>query len=394
MIDIEVTRLFNELIKTDKSTIVQRGGARSGKSMSTFQYLIYRMTTQKNVQILITRKTFPALRLTAYRDFIELLKEYGYYRYCDHSLSTATLTYKPTNAFVAFISVDNPDRIMSSEWNYVHEEEAIEFKYEVHMRLQTRLSAQAPEGCINQAILSFNPTSALHWVKTKVIDVDEDLLEIVSNYKDNPFLSQEYVKKRLLPLKKHDKNAWMVFGEGKWGSLENIIYKNYDTINIMPQKDGEVAYGLDFGFNVASALVKVKEIDDEYYITEKIYLTNLTNSDLIQKIKLADVGSNIVYCDSAEPARIEEMKRAGINARPANKSVKDGIDFCKRKQLHITKASINIIKEIGSYSYRKDKDDNVIDDPVKFNDHAMDAMRYCIYSHWSRKREYNILTGE
>lgn len=392
MIDVEVTRLFNELVKTKCSTIVQRGGARSGKSMAILQYLIYRMTTQKNAQILITRKTLPALRLTAYKVFIDMLKEYGYYRYCDHSLSTATLIYRPTNAFLAFLSIDNPERIMSSEWNYIHMEEATENKYEDYMRLQTRLSS--PTELINQLIMSFNPVSALHWIKNKVVDVEGDLLEIVSNYKDNPFLSSEYVKRRLLPLKRLDKNAWMVFGEGKWGSLENIIYKNYDTVNIVSSKDGEAAFGLDFGYNVESALVRVKEVDDEYYIVEKIYLTKLTNSDLIEKVKLAGVGSSIVYCDSAEPQRIEEMRRAGINARAANKSVKDGIDFCKRKQLHITKASVNILKEIGSYSYKKDKDDNVIDDPVKFQDHAMDAMRYCIYSHWGRKREYNLLTGE
>lgn len=392
MKDIEVTRMFKELMTTDKSTIVQRGGARSGKSMAIFQYLIHKMTIQQNAQILLTRKTFPALRLTSLKVFIELLKEYGYYRFCDHSLSNSTLLYKPTNTFIAFLSIDNPDRIMSSEWNYIHMEEAIESKYDDYMRLQTRLSS--PTESINQMLVSFNPVSALHWLKTKLVDVDEDLLEIVSSYKDNPFISEEYVKRKLLPLKKLDKNAWMIFGEGKWGSLENIIYKNYDTVKIISPKDGEIVYGLDFGFNVASSLVKVKEVDNEFYIAEKIYLTGLTNSDLIIKIKMMGVQQHLIYCDSAEPQRIEEMRRAGLNARSSNKSVKDGLDFCKRSMLHITKSSVNLLKEIGSYSYRKDGNDNVIDEPVKFNDHALDAMRYALYSHWGNKVSYNIITGE
>lgn len=392
MNDIAVTRLFHELIKTDKSTVIQRGGARSGKSMSTLQYLIHKMTIQKNAQILITRKTFPALRVTAYKVFIDLLKEYGYYRYCRHSLSTSSLIYMPTNAFVAFISVDNPERIMSTEWNYIHMEEATENKYDDYMRLQTRLSA--PTKTTNQMLLSFNPISALHWVKTKVVDVDTDLEEIISNYTDNPFLAQTYIDKKLLPLKEIDNNAWKVFGEGKWGSLENIIYKNYDTVNRATLKEGEVAYGLDFGFNVSSALIKIKEVDDEFYIKEEIYQTKLTNNDLIMFIKMSKVGQHLIYCDSSEPQRIEEMRRAGLNARSANKSVKDGLDFCKRKKLHITKTSLNTIKEIGSYAYRKDKDGNVIDDPVKFNDHAMDAIRYGMYSHWGNKRDFNIITGE
>lgn len=392
MKDIEVTRLFTELLETDKSTIIQRGGARSGKSMAVLQYLIYRMTTQQNAQILITRKTFPSLRLTALKVFLELLKEYSHYRYCDHSLSNSTLLYRPTNAFVAFLSIDNPERIMSTEWNYIYEEEAVEFKYEDHMRLQTRLSS--PTDSINQIILAFNPVGALHWIKTRVVDVDEDLLEVISNYKDNKFISPEYVKRRLLPLKRQDKNAWRIFGEGEWGSLENIIYKNYDTVNTLPIKDGEVAYGLDFGYNVPTALVKIKEVDDEYYIKENIYQTSMTNSDLIEKMKRLLIGDNLIYCDSSEPQRIEELRRAGFNARKADKSVTDGLDFVKRKQLHITKASVNTIKEISSYSYREDANDNVIDDPVKFNDHAMDAMRYGIYSHWGNKREYRIFLGE
>ena len=392
MKDIAVTRLFNELCKSDKSTIIQRGGARSSKSMSTLQYLIYKMTTQKNAQILITRKTFPALRVTAYKVFIDLLKEYGYYRYCNHSLSNNSLTYGPTNAFVAFISVDNPERIMSTEWNYIHMEESTENKYEDYVRLQTRLSS--PTDTLNQMLLSFNPISALHWVKTKVVDVDTDLDEIVSNYEDNPFLSQVYIDRKLLPLKTQDANAWKIFGEGEWGSLENIIYKNYDTVNIITPKSGEIVYGVDFGFNVPSSLVKIKEVDDKFYIAEKIYLTGLTNSDLIQKIKMLGVGQHMIYCDAAEPQRIEEMRRAGLNARKANKSVKDGIDFVKRKKLHITRPSVNIIKEIGSYSYRKDINGNVIDEPVKFNDHAMDAIRYGMYSHWGNKRDFSIITSE
>jgi len=43
-----------------------------------------------------------------------------------------------------------------------------------------------------------------------------------------------------------------------------------------------------------------------------------------------------IYADSSEPARIEEISRAGFDIRPADKSVKDGIDFCKRRKVHVS----------------------------------------------------------
>ena len=34
-----------------------------------------------------------------------------------------------------------------------------------------------------------------------------------------------------------------------------------------------------------------------------------------------------------------------------------------------------------SYKWKKDKNDNVIEEPVKANDDAMDACRYAVFTH-------------
>jgi phage terminase large subunit len=49
--------------------------------------------------------------------------------------------------------------------------------------------------------------------------------------------------------------------------------------------------------------------------------------------------------------------------------------------LYITKRSINLLKEIRSYKWKTDKDGRVLDEPVKFNDHAMDAGRYGVFTY-------------
>jgi hypothetical protein len=77
-----------------------------------------------------------------------------------------------------------------------------------------------------------------------------------------------------------------------------------------------------------------------------------------------------VYCDAAEPKSIEELYRGGINAQPANKEVWAGILKVKSYPLFVHKDSKDIIRELQSYKWRKDKNDNVIDEPVKESDDA------------------------
>jgi phage terminase large subunit len=107
---------------------------------------------------------------------------------------------------------------------------------------------------------------------------------------------------------------------------------------------------------------------------------------LINKIKSFNIkNTDCIYCDSSESNRIEEFKKAGFNVFTSNKSVKDGIDFIKTCKIYSNTENVNINKEVLSYCYKQDKDGNIFDEPIKFNDHAMDAIRYAIYSHSKNK---------
>ncbi len=103
---------------------------------------------------------------------------------------------------------------------------------------------------------------------------------------------------------------------------------------------------------------------------------------LIGKLKSFVRNKNAeIYADSAEPMRIEEITRAGFNVYPAKKEVKNGIDYIKRKKIYIHESCAHTIKEIQSYKWKEKKDGEILDEPVKFLDHAMDALRYAVYTH-------------
>ena len=370
---IEVTDIYLKNLEAQKPVVVNIGGARSSKSYSVAQLLIQKLITENNKTFGITRKTFPALRMTAYKLFIELLQRYQIYKPDNHNKTEHT--YRFGSNVVYFFSLDDPEKIKSTEFNYLWIEEANEFTYEDYIVLKLRLSAPPSVDTQNRIYLSLNPIDGNNWIAKDLIR-QPDVDVIKSTYKDNPFLSEEYIQ-FLLQLRGEDENYWKVYGLGEWGQLENLIYTRWKIDDGNIPKHYAMAYGLDFGYIAPTALIKVYMCDDGIYLDERLYKEKMTNAGLIEFLSHEERGD--IYADSAEPARIEEIYRAGYNIYPAQKDVQLGIDLCRRQTLNITTGSNNLIKEIRGYRRKVDKNGNVLEEPVKFNDHLMDAMRYAVY---------------
>jgi phage terminase large subunit len=285
-----------------------------------------------------------------------------------------------------FVGLDDPEKIKSTGWNDIFMEEANEFDYEDFIVLSTRLS-EPDLGTPNRLFMAFNPIDSFHWIKERLIDTArEDTEEIHSSYLDNPFLPKDYVQ-TLIDLEKQDPNYFLIYGKGEWGNLENLIYRNWDIVSKMVENPDEVFYGLDFGFNAPSALLRLAIKDEELWEQELLYETGLTNTDLIAEVKslipIHERSNKYLFCDSAEPDRIQEFEEAGFLVIGADKKVKEGIDVVKRQKVHIVSDSANLIKEKRCYSWKVDRrSSRVIDDPIKFNDHLMDAERYAVYTYF------------
>ena len=141
-------------------------------------------------------------------------------------------------------------------------------------------------------------------------------------------------------------------------------------------------YGLDFGYNVPTALVKCHIKDGNLlWLDELIYQSHLTNNELIEILHGMNINRSPIYADAAEPQRIQEIQRAGFNCRPADKSVKNGIDRLQRMKISVTRHSHNILSERQGYKWKEDHAGNLIDEPQKINDHALDAIRYAVHTH-------------
>ena len=367
---IQTTPILQKIAQSNKRIVLQVGSSRSSKTYSTLQFFVG-LALQEPGLYSVVRKTLPALKSSAYRDFLEILRNNKIYNPNNHNKSD--LIYKLGHSEIEFFSVDQWEKVKGRKRKHLFINEGNELSYEDFIQLSLRTTGRI--------YIDLNPShDQFHWIETK-LKTRTDIDIIHSTYKDNTFLDQSTINE-IERLKDTDQNLWRIYGLGEMAILENLIYNHWKNIEKLP--DGEHIMGLDFGFNNPTALIDIIIKDDNVYVDEIIYESRLTNNALIDKMNMMEISKNIpIYADSAEPQRIEEFCNAGFNMIPSSKgkdSVKKGIDDLKARGLYITHNSSNTLKEIRGYKW-VEKNGDPTDEPVKFNDHALDAIRGAIFTH-------------
>jgi len=369
-----VTEIYDWLVDTRNREKHIMGGAGSSKSHSIAQYILLNRFLSGH-KILILRKTFPSLRDSA----LQLMKELVSMYQLPMKLNKSDFTYRSDicKGFINFIGLDNPEKVKSSEYDTIWVEEATDLTIDDYRQLKLRLGRATDDA---EIIFSYNPISQNHWLKREVIDLDSSIAVNHSTYKMNPFLSDSY-KASLEELINQNPNYYRIYVLGEWGILENVIYTNWDIVDKIPPVE-ETIYGIDFGYEHPSVLMSLGIKEKDIYIDELIYQKHLTNEDLILLVDSFGLKkSSYFFADCAEPARIQEFFNAGYNIIDANKDVVDGIDTVKRFNLHVTRRSVNTIKELNGYSRKRDRLGHVLEEPIKFMDDAVDAVRYACHTY-------------
>ena len=317
----------------------------------------------------------PHLKRGARRDILKILEDAGLYS--DEAFNKTDNVYHYSNgSYIEFFGAEDAGKVRGPGRDILYINEANLIQQQIYQQLAFRTG--------KTIFLDFNPVEESSWVYD-VADKEGNIL-IHSTYKDNPFLPSEQVKE-IESLKDADPNLWKVFGLGERGKSAEIIYTHWKTGEF--PKEGQIFYGLDFGFSVPTAMVKICHLNGVNYVEEVLYQTKMTTNDLAERLKVLGVErSDEIFCDNAEPKTIEELVRAGYNAKPASKDVWAGIQKVKGLPLVVSPLSINLIKELKSYRWKTDKDGKVHPDeqPVKMWDHLCDAMRYGIFTKLNRPK--------
>lgn len=380
---------FYPLISNKQKVLIIYGGSNSGKSHFVAQKLLLRIlaTYDKGIALrfLIVKKTGPSLRKNCFQLIIDYISKWNLKHLCNINKTDMTITFS-NKSMILFVSCDDPEKLkgvegINSAW--IEEATGLDPK---DIRQVSRILRD--ETSYRQLILTFNPT-----VDAKpILKSYPESIRVGhhrSTYLDNPFSSLS--PEDIAGDSEYDYEVYVL---GKLGLLKESIYTNWTVEDLsMLNTYMDIVYGLDFGFNNPSCLLKVGISEDKIYILDEYYERRKTNSDLIKDFK--DIVSNryVIKADSAEPDRIEEISNNGFYIEKANKNVNQGIDWLRRKKIIINKNCLNTIEEIENYKYKKIGDD-ITEIPIKEKDHAMDALRYAVSDYimsFSQEIEYKTV---
>jgi phage terminase large subunit len=363
-------RAFNE----GWPVICNEGGSRSGKTYSVIQLLCQIASEQRpGVRISIVSHSLPHIKKGAYRDFTKIMKDW--YLWDDNNFSFTDFVYKFNNgSYIELLGLEDESKARGPGRDILFVNEANLINKTLFDQLAMRTTGQI--------FLDWNPADFSNWVydvadnpKNKRIhstyrnnrsNLSQSQIDIIESYKDLP-----------------DDFLWKVYGAGERGAAKELIYTSWKMYGEEPE-GGDVFYGLDFGYTNPCALVKIRHYDGVNYIEEKLYQSGLTVNDLVLRVKDIIPDHAPIYADAAEPKSIEELYRAGFNVHPADKDVWAGIVKVKGYPMLIQANSKNLINELQSYKWKKDKNDEILEEPVKAHDHLCDSFRYAIHTHLTK----------
>ncbi|MCI9101123.1 MAG: PBSX family phage terminase large subunit [Lachnospiraceae bacterium] len=383
----------------DMDGIIADGAIRSGKTVSmSLSFVMWAMSSFQNQNFAMCGKTIGSFRRNVLTVLKLMLKSRGY-SVADHRADNLVVVSRGgvENNFYIFGGKDesSQDLIQGITLAGVFFDEV----------------ALMPESFVNQATgrcsvdgskfwFNCNPDGPHHWFKVNWIEKQKEkkLLYLHFTMEDNLSLS-ERIKARYRGM--YTGVFYQRYIEGLWCMAEGIIYdmfsekrhvKKISKFNNLLLDKGRFV-SCDYGTQNATVfLLWNKGADGKWYCIREYYYSGRdkhkqkTDADYADDLVgwLDGVKIKAVIVDPSAASFIAELRKRGIRVIKAKNDVADGIRLTGTKlnldQIVFASTCRNTIKEFVSYIWDAKAADRGEDKPLKEHDHAMDAVRYFVYT--------------
>jgi phage terminase large subunit len=255
-----------------------------------------------------------------------------------------------------------------------------------------------------QVIMTTNPGAPSHWIYKRIIQGGEGSV-YYSGAADNPHNPAGYIDtlNRLTGVLR----SRLV--EGRWVQAEGAVYDEWDDavhlIDPFPiPSDWRRFRSIDFGFtNPFVCQWWALDPDDRMYLYREIYMSGRLVEDHARQIVALEQGEAIDWSVSDHDAEDRAtLERHGVYTNPARKEVSPGINAVKQRlrvqedgkprlylmrgalveedtRLREAKKPVSTLEEMTGYVWQKSADGRPVkEQPVKLDDHGMDALRYAV----------------
>lgn len=396
--DYQPRGVAREMFHRHDRQILLGGPAGTGKSRACLEKLHLCALKYGGMRAMMIRKTRVSLTQSAMVTF----RQHVRYEIDDVHFHTGDQAYYyPNGSEVLVLGCEDPERLKSFEVDMVYVQEATELTEEDWETLDTRMRNNRMP--YQQLIADCNPGPPTHWLKVRC-DVGKTVM-LESRHEDNPTVTPEY----LAALDALTGVRYLRLRKGIWAAAEGLVYEAFDaTIHLIDRFDIPADWRrirvVDFGYsNPFVCQWWAIDPDGRAYLYREIYQTQRLVSDMAIEIKERSKGESIERTLADHDAEDRATLAAGgVFTLPATKMVGQGIQAVQKRlrvegdgkpRLFILRDSlvardeafaarkkpVCTEQEIPGYVWVKGMDGKPLkEDPVKLDDHGMDAMRYLV----------------
>jgi phage terminase large subunit len=396
---------FPYLFDYEKRWNIFMGSAGSGKSFFVQQKLTIKACNEKR-KILMCRRYGSTISNSIWSLQLDILRQWKLLGLCKVNKSDRTITLPNGSQFI-FIGLDDENKLLSiNNVSDVFIEEVFECNQELLDQLSIRMRGKAKN---QQIYCCFNPISP-HSFLYPFCEGDKQPKSFFydkSTYKDNPFLSKDYVE-ALEDLYRTNPNKARIFCYGFWGvDVEGLVFgrntqfvKDLDVNELLKNPKLEVRVGSDSGVIDASTIA-VSLWDKEnkiIYVIDEWYARCATLDEHYQAIIDLGLEKQRIFVDSADTRLIQFLKSKGINAVPTKKgagSVEKRIDFLLNHQIIVlTDRCSSATAEFQNFSWIKDKQTGAFTERTTHEwSHYIDGLSYAYNDIYMAKAKVHVYSS-
>jgi hypothetical protein len=386
------------------------GPAETGKTWGCLQYVDALLWKYPGAQGVMARKIYGTLVGSAVRTYRRIIGPnspvvaYG-------GESPQWFDY-PNGSRLWLAGLDNPGKALSSERDFIYCNQAEELKIQDWETLLTRCTGRGAVMPYTRQFGDCNSDTPYHWIKQRESIGQLTVLE--SRHEDNPTLfddagmitAQGEKTLGILDSLTGVRRDRLRFG--KWVQAEGGVYEAWDRavhlIDAMPAgwQSWRKIRVVDFGYtNPFVCQWWAIDGDGRMFLYREIYRTKTLvedNARLILSLSNSEaIEATIADHDAEDRAT---LARHGIQTEPAEKAITPGIEAVQARlrkdggpRLFVLSSALverdesldqvrrptSTAEEFEGYVYPKGQDGKPLkEEPVKENDHGMDAMRYAV----------------
>lgn len=402
-----------ELQTATDTEIVMSGAAGTGKSRAALEKIHACAQRYPGMRALFVRKTRSSLSESALFTFERFVLGDNHAVMVDApGRRNRAIYHYPNGSEIVVGGMDKSSRIMSTEYDLIYPQEAIELSEEDYESLTTRLRNGVMP--YQQILSDTNPSYPHHWLKKRCERGQARM--IFCRHEDNPRLynpiTGEWTVEGLSYLAKLDDLTGARkerLRYGKWVQAEGAVYSQFDErIHVIDRFEIPAEWkryrAIDFGFsNPFVCQWWAEDPDGRLYLYREIYMTRRIVADHAAQINALSEGESIEYTvtdhDAEDRATLE---RCGIPTLAADKEISPGIQAVQERlrvledgkprlyffrdalverdsALDTAKKPVCTLDEFPAYIWPKDVDGKSNKEkPVDMDNHGMDSLRYMV----------------